>query len=684
MKKSWTVSLVLFFLIAASASFSQESDYFSSNWGFTGLLEIPDARVMEKHMWRPHVRQVHPYRFYSISITPFDGVEITGRVTEILGVKAPRDPIWKGYGNVKDKAMDIKLRLIREGKYLPQISLGIMDPHGTRLYPSQYIVMSKKIHPFDLTVGFGNGRFGKRPISSKGEGFYLELFQDPKKWLDDGQFFYGVRVSATEKLTFIAEYDPTRYKRQVYDPARRRYFDRTPGSRINLGLSYKPFTWMDLTFAYERGNTFGFGISMPFRIGEPLLPIFDTPYKEPERQRLKQPEERLADCLIALGFREVRVAFKGNRAEIDAENRRYFYLPQAIQALVKYASPIFPEEVEEVGILFRENGIPVFSFDAKKEDMLYHAKGEIDLRDFLSLCNFREPRSFPSEKPLPPTFSYGYKPQIAFYLNDPSGFWKGKAGLVGWFEYRLSDLLKFNLGVSAYPLSNVSSTVGPLSIPVRSDIAEYLKRRAWLDRFSASLIGKSEDGFYYRLSAGMLEFQYGGLDGEIAKPYFDGRFLLGLSGSLVKKRAKDNPFTFKRDDIKTYYNPFFANLRLNLPELDMFADLKVGRFLAGDYGTRITISKYIKGVRISGWVGLSNTSVFKDQFNRGYKDKGISVHIPMRLLEGRESRTVAVYSVSPWTRDVAQDIEHPESLFEILGRNFKKFLDRDLEIVYEK
>ena len=141
-----------------------------TNWGGTGLMETPTARVLKEGRYRIGISQVDPYRYYYGAISPLNGLEIDGRVTEILDVPAPGFP---DYGNYKDKAIDLKYQFISEGKYRPAVALGIMDPQGTRLYPSQYIVMSKQIYPFDFSIGFGNGRFGKKPLPSSGDGFLI-------------------------------------------------------------------------------------------------------------------------------------------------------------------------------------------------------------------------------------------------------------------------------------------------------------------------------------------------------------------------------------------------------------------------------------------------------------------------------------------------------------------------------
>jgi len=177
----------------------------------------------------------------------------------------------------------------------------------------------------------------------------------------------------------------------------------------------------------------------------------------------------------------------------------------------------------------------------------------------------------------------------------------------------------------------------------------------------------------------MLETMFGGVDAEAALPLWNGRILAGASGSLVRKRAYDEPFGFL--DTGNYYTALLQG-RLNVPEIDAGIDVKWGRFLAGDTGVRVEVSKFVRGVTLSAWYSATDTDVFTDPYNRGYHDKGISVKIPLRLFAGRDSETAYRFSVSPWTRDVAQDINRYLPLFDWIGRNAGVLLDRDQGSTY--
>ncbi|MBI5049930.1 MAG: YjbH domain-containing protein [Nitrospirae bacterium] len=240
----------------------------------------------------------------------------------------------------------------------------------------------------------------------------------------------------------------------------------------------------------------------------------------------------------------------------------------------------------------------------------------------------------------------------------------------------------FVTGLEGYPVNTVSSANEPLSIPVRSDSVLYKREKAVLGRLMFDQIHKIKNELYGRLAGGLLEVQYAGLDTEVGIPLLKGRIMAGLSGSLVKKREPDNPFQMKDNDVKKTYSTVFVNTRLNIPEYEISIDVKAGRFLAGDDGVRITVSKFINGVIIWAWYSVTDTSVFTDTYNSGYHDKGIGVSIPLRLFKGADSRTAYNYTLSPWTRDAAQDIERYNTLFDFIGRNTKIFLDKDKKKMY--
>jgi hypothetical protein len=362
---------------------------------------------------------------------------------------------------------------------------------------------------------------------------------------------------------------------------------------------------------------------------------------------------------------------------------------KAVRIILDILSEAMPETGEKLHIVLNKNGTPLLEFTTTREDVMALYAEELTPGEFLYLSKIG-----PEITETPGNASgykkrvqYGIKPSIETFLNDPSGFFKYRLGLTAWAGYYPWTGATLLAGLEGYPLNNISSSNEPLSIPVRSDIALYKRENAALGRLLFDQIHKMGPNIFGRVSAGLLEIEYAGIDGEVAMPVLDGRVFLGISGSAVKKRDPNSPFALLGHDddenIKDTYTTAFFNVRLNIHEMDIAVDAKAGRFLAGDKGVRFTISKVINGVTIHAWYSFTDTSVFKDDFNKDYHDKGIGVSIPLRLFKGADSRTTYNYSLSPWTRDTGQDIEHFNALFDFIGRNTKKFLDKDKQMMYK-
>ena len=412
-----------------------------------------------------------------------------------------------------------------------------------------------------------------------------------------------------------------------------------------------------------------------------MVPIYDPPYMETVEASRAPLQDRIAFALADVGFSDIGVSSDGFTLRIDAQNDRYFFAPRAVEVLLATIAPFVPPNVEYIRVQLKENGIPTAEAAVSASALSGTGSGLFSTDRIRDAAGYR---SANFDTPIRPTthrrwFDYDLKPSFETFLNDPSGFFKYRVGMVGSlsaFPWRGGTAL---LAIEGYPLNNVSSSIAPLSIPIRSDTAMYKKEKAALGRLLFDQVFATRDPAWFRVEAGLLETMFGGVDAEAALPLWNGRVLAGASGSLVRKRAPGEPFGFRGND---QFHTALLLGRLNLPEIDAAIDAKWGRFLAGDRGVRVAVSKFIRGVTLSAWYSATDTGVFTDPFNRGYHDKGISVEIPIRLFTGRDSKTAYRYSLSPWTRDVAQDIDRYQSLFDRIGRNAGVLLDRDRGSIY--
>ena len=120
----------------------------------TGLMEIPNARILDDGIVRAGYAEARPFKWYGGAMGVFPGLEVGFVLTELTNIEA----LSQDYGNLKDKALFAKYQILAETRLLPSIALGIHDFHGTQLFQSEYITISRQVFPFDFTLGFGRKR----------------------------------------------------------------------------------------------------------------------------------------------------------------------------------------------------------------------------------------------------------------------------------------------------------------------------------------------------------------------------------------------------------------------------------------------------------------------------------------------------------------------------------------------
>jgi hypothetical protein len=226
----------------------------SANWGGTGLMEMPNARVLDDGVIRFGAAQAGSYRWYAGTMGVLPRLEFGGRFTEFLNYHLSDE-----YGNNKDKAFDIKLQILKESKYIPAVAIGVNDFWGTRLFPSEYIAFSRQIYPLDITFGFGTKR-----LSGGASTFGVE---------DLGPFG-GIEWNVTNRINLMAEYSPIEYEK---DPFATRNQTQKASSPVNVGIRAEILRGVDLGLSWQRGDTIGFMLHFNLKLGKSILPKKPNP-----------------------------------------------------------------------------------------------------------------------------------------------------------------------------------------------------------------------------------------------------------------------------------------------------------------------------------------------------------------------------------------------------------------------
>jgi len=666
------IFLFMQFILMPYAYSSDQPFNNAANWGGTGLMEIPNARVLEDGVVRFGTAQASPYRWYTGGMGILPGLEFTGRLTETTNIKA----LTSGYGAYKDKAFDLKYQLVPESKTLPALAIGINDFHGTRLFASEYLVLSRQYYPLDITLGIGSKRL-KGPVTLP--------------FSDKFGLFGGVELALGERFDIMAEYNPIEYEK---DPIKA--VPDGAGYPVNIGLRIKILSGINLGLSYQRGNTLGFMLHVQSELGQPILPyksdpaplvsIDRRPFKERDQ---KEMVEEVQKAVKEAGFSDVSVYTDGINLVAEFENNKYLSNQKAVGRVLRILLYYSPIDTEELIAVVRKRRMAILKVAVKPDHMEKYLLGKISEDIFaekLLKVQFTKDAIEAEDKEYIQAkqdrgiqFSYGIKPDLDIYWNDPSGFFKYA---VGAYPYITAELWK---GASAYVRYNIpfySNIYSPstASLPddvVRSDVSKYMGKHNSFDKLMINQVVRINEKTFGRISLGYLDRMYAGIGGETLYFQGEGKMAFGIEGDWVIKREPNKMFELM--DVKR--NSVLANAYYYYPGLDMTFHAQYGKFLAGDVGWMFDISRqYDTGVVLGMYYSLTDTDeVEPASFNKGYHDKGVYLSMPLRMFLNHDSAVTLNYGISPWTRDVAATVPHWQALIdlgnELMPARFKSKLN---------
>jgi hypothetical protein len=258
----------------------------SSLYGGVGLLDMRNARFMPDGYLSVSAAIKQPDNRIALTFQALPWLEATFRYT----VDYALPPF--GQRALYDRSFDVKFRLFQETRYMPQVALGFQDVVGTGIYSAEYLVASKRFGAFDVTGGMGWGRLASRPafenpliwISQKfatrpgdtgvgGTPLFTSLFRGPNVGL-----FGGVEwQTPIPKLTFKVEYSSDAYTEESKGNAQKAGQNYAPFP-INVGLSYRFWSNVDVGVAYMNGKELSVNFSIALDPTQPNWPLrIDAP-----------------------------------------------------------------------------------------------------------------------------------------------------------------------------------------------------------------------------------------------------------------------------------------------------------------------------------------------------------------------------------------------------------------------
>jgi hypothetical protein len=254
----------------------------SSDWGVTGLLQTPTARMRETGSFSATYSRVAPYSRASFIFQPLEWFEAGFRYSILsnqkYGVVAGSNQAYA------DKSVDVKVRLFDETRHLPALAVGLRDIGGTGLFSGEYLVASKRFGDFDASLGLGWGNLGARgdlpnPLSVFGSGLSTRPVSTSSGQFSFDSYFHGRTApfggvtwqTPYEPLQVKVEYDGNNYQHEPF------HTDLPVSSAVNFAVLYQASPNIDITVGLERGNTGMFSVSFHDRLSTLSTPKFADP-----------------------------------------------------------------------------------------------------------------------------------------------------------------------------------------------------------------------------------------------------------------------------------------------------------------------------------------------------------------------------------------------------------------------
>ncbi|MBV0892009.1 YjbH domain-containing protein [Paracoccus sp. Z118] len=626
------------------------------------------------------------------------------------------DSTEESRGYVRDRSFDLRFQIVdeSEGGWRPAVAVGLQDMIGTGFYSAEYIVATKTLTPrLRVSGGLGWGRlasdggigspFGSRPAPDDEEGGSL----NHEQWFK-GEVapFLGVQFKATDKLTLLAEYSGDDYACETGDADN---CARTPWlsdedelkNNINLGFSWQAGTNYQIGGYVLGGKHFGIQASMVLNPRRAPYPSGLEKGPAPVRPRVAvaadpegwsgswaadptaQPaiQKALGDALRKEGQTLESMVLTPTRAEVRITNNRYIQQAEAVGRTARLMTRALPPSVETLVITSVESGIPTSSVTLRRSDVERLENTEAGQIASVATLTDSDPRpaGLVMSPDAGPRFQWSLAPYLSTGLFDPdepiryevgprlSARYELAPGLVlkGTIRQRLfgnaDQDAPGSISVDDYKAqSEEEITAGNSGVyRVRSDGRMYSGNdKPRIPELTLNWYARPTDTIYSRVTVGLLENMYGGVSAEALWKPVNSRLGIGAEINRVRKRDYEDAFEFLDYEVTTGHVSAYYEFGGGF-----VGQLDVGRYLAGDDGATVTLTReFANGWEVGAYA--TKTDLSADEFGEGSFDKGVTIRIPLAWATGTPSTRTVGGTISSLNRDGGQRVRVDGRLYE--------------------
>lgn len=576
--------------------------------------------------------------------------------------------IDEGGISLYDRSFDVIFHLADEDPegWRPAVALGLQDFGGTGIYGAEYLVASRHFGPrVTASAGIGWGRLGSyggfdNPLSvisdrfdtrsTTGETGRLAL---DSYFRGDAALFFGMDWQATDRLRLSLEYSSDAMVREAEIIG----FDhRTP---INFGLDYRLAGGGHVGVSLLHGSALSFTFS---KVLDPRRPAAASG-REPAPPAVRQGrgEGDLHAALAAQGIGLEAVSVEGDTASVAINNRIWSAQAQAFGRAARVMSGVLPPEVTTFRMRSLTRGMPMQEVTLTRQDLEaleYAPDGAWQAwvrAETVDAATRPDPRLNPKAD-----HALRLRPYAQPGLFDPDNPLRFDLGaeLVGEWSplpgLHISGAIRQKLAGNLDASNRPSNSVLP---HVRSDAALYYKtddpQVEWL---TAEYFLRPGRDLYGRLSFGLFERMYGGVSAEVLWAPVDSRLALGVELNHAMLRDTDG-FGFQDYNVVTGHASAYLDMGRGY-----HAQLDAGRYLAGDLGATLTLTRrYGNGFEVGAFATL--TDVGFDDFGEGAFDKGITITLPLGA--GQPTRATSSVTLRPLLRDGGARLSVRNRLYDL-------------------
>ena len=645
-----------------------------------GYWNMPSARMGQDGEIGLGYAWVNPYIHYNLRVQLNRWIEISGDYRVFKGVD---DPILTplGFGDLSDKGANLKIALLRpeDSHYtLPGVAFGIEDFIGTKGFYARYVVLTQVLlkQNLELTLGYGQKR--------------IRRFFGGVAWIP----FRKCTAPFFKNLSFVAEYDAIPYEDEEVEKHPRARRKKSP---INFGVKTRLFDHIDLSLSYIRGHRLACSVSAFYNFGncQGFLPKIDDPlpYKAPinwEPLGEKRPQDLLAQELVfpflTQGFDLLEVWLLDKSLYLRLVNNNYLDAAIVRERLNALLGGLIPIDIVEVITLIEGDAFPIqeirFNMDAVRQ---YKEKQicAYELNTINGTFNAVRP---PCDAELllkrrRNLWNLEVFPKTYTFFGSSRGKFKYALGMHVGMNGFLFDKWYYSTLLGWIGISNLGHSLGvdrlnpSQLVNVRTDIIRYFEQRGiTVDQAYLQRNWNMGKGWFSKISLGYFEEEYAGLAGEFLYYPVGSPFAIGADGAIFRKRnyrglGLTNRFRKLKGHHPYFVNftpsQYFLNLYYNWCDAEMTFKIKLGKFLANDWGGRFELIRYFpSGLRLSAWYTYTNG---KDHINgKTYHDKGVSFSMPLDIFYTYSERDRWGYGMSAWLRDVGVIAETGKGLYNMI------------------